>query len=54
MSDDLSDLLERSGVDAHLARRLAAYGMLLLEANRDVNLTGVKTPAALVEHLLDA
>ena len=54
MSDDLVGLLERSGVDAPLARRLAAYGSLLLEANREVNLTGVKTHAALVEHLLDA
>lgn len=54
MTDELILLLEHAGVDAPLARRLAVYGVLLLDANRDVNLTGVKTPAALVEHLLDA
>jgi 16S rRNA (guanine527-N7)-methyltransferase len=43
-----------SGVPETLAGRLAAFGALLLEANRKVNLTGAKDGAALVPHLLDA
>src|ERR1700729_2252339 len=43
-----------SGFPAELAARLAAYGALLLEANRRVNLTGAKDAEALVPHLLDA
>src|ERR1019366_9878971 len=46
--------LRASGVEAELAERLAAYGALLLEANRRVNLTGAKDAAALLPHLLDA
>ena len=46
--------LRSAGVDDGLAEQLAAYGVLLLEANRRVNLTGAKDPAALVPHLLDA
>jgi 16S rRNA (guanine527-N7)-methyltransferase len=46
--------LRAAGVAAELADRLAAYGALLLEANRKMNLTGAKDPAALVQHLLDA
>jgi 16S rRNA (guanine527-N7)-methyltransferase len=50
----LTALLAAAGVEAGLAGRLAAYGALLLEANRNVNLTGAKDPPALVPHLLDA
>ena len=46
--------LQAAGIDAPLAGRLAAYGALLLEANRSVNLTGAKDAAALLPHLLDA
>lgn len=54
VADDLSAALREAGVEADLALRLAAYGALLLEANRRVNLTGAKDAAALVPHLLDA
>jgi 16S rRNA (guanine527-N7)-methyltransferase len=37
-----------------LAERLAAYGALLLEANRRTNLTAAREPAALAAHLADA
>ncbi len=50
----LATLLAAAGVAAGPAERLAAYGALLLEANRGVNLTGAKDPAALLPHLLDA
>lgn len=53
-AETIAAALEASGVDAALAARLAHYGALLLEANRTVNLTGAKDPAALVPHLLDA
>jgi 16S rRNA (guanine527-N7)-methyltransferase len=46
--------LRTAGVDAALAERLAAYGALLLDANRRVNLTGAKDAEALLPHLLDA
>jgi 16S rRNA (guanine527-N7)-methyltransferase len=52
--DALAAALLAAGVDAELAERLAAYGALLLEANRKVNLTGAKDVTALVPHLLDA
>ena len=52
--NELRMLLSAAGVAAELAERLAAYGTLLLDANRRVNLTGAKDPAALVPHLLDA
>jgi 16S rRNA (guanine527-N7)-methyltransferase len=51
---ELVEDLVAAGVDQPLSERLAAYGGLLLEANRRVNLTGAKTAEALVEHLLDA
>jgi 16S rRNA (guanine527-N7)-methyltransferase len=50
----ISAALRASGVPEALAGQLAAYGALLLEANRKVNLTGGKDGAALVPHLLDA
>jgi len=46
--------LAAAGVGGDFAERLAAYGALLLEANRKVNLTGAKDAAALIPHLLDA
>jgi 16S rRNA (guanine527-N7)-methyltransferase len=46
--------LERAGLAAQLRRPLAAYGALVLEANRRFNLTGSKTPEELAEHLLDS
>lgn len=46
--------LSSHGVDPALAERLGAYGALLLEANRKVNLTGAKDAASLVPHVLDA
>ena len=51
---DLAGALRAAGIAGDLADRLAAYGALLLEANRKVNLTGAKDAAALVPHLLDA
>ncbi len=50
----LTLLLVATGLEAALAERLAAYGAVLLEANRSVNLTGAKDAAALVPHLVDA
>jgi 16S rRNA (guanine527-N7)-methyltransferase len=52
--DKLAAGLRAAGVSDDLAERLAAYGALLLEANRRVNLTGAKDAAALLPHLLDA
>lgn len=46
--------LAEEGVDPELAERLAAYGALLLEATRTVNLTAARTVTALIPHLLDA
>jgi 16S rRNA (guanine527-N7)-methyltransferase len=46
--------LEAAGAGGDHVERLAAYGALLLDANRKVNLTGAKDPAALLPHLLDA
>jgi 16S rRNA (guanine527-N7)-methyltransferase len=57
MADEERELgagLQAAGVPPALAERLAVYGALLLEANRKVNLTGAKDPAALLPHLLDA
>jgi len=51
---ELAASLRAAGTADDLAERLAAYGALLLEANRRVNLTGAKDAAALVPHLLDA
>jgi 16S rRNA (guanine527-N7)-methyltransferase len=52
--DELAAALVAAGVAHEPAERLAAYGALLLEANRKVNLTGAKDAAALLPHLLDA
>jgi 16S rRNA (guanine527-N7)-methyltransferase len=42
------------GVPEPLAARLAAYGALLLEANRKLNLTAARDPAAVAAHVADA
>ena len=52
--EGLNVALRAAGIAGDLAERLAAYGMLLLDANRMVNLTGAKDVTALVPHLLDA
>jgi 16S rRNA (guanine527-N7)-methyltransferase len=52
--DALGRALRAAGVTGDLADRLAAYGAMLLEANRKVNLTGAKGADALVPHVLDA
>lgn len=52
--ETLHDALTAAGVRGEVAVRLAAYGVLLLEANRKVNLTGAKDAAGLLPHLLDA
>jgi 16S rRNA (guanine527-N7)-methyltransferase len=46
--------LRAHGVEAGLADRLAAYGAMLLDANRRVNLTGANDAIALLPHLVDA
>lgn len=51
---ELRERLDAAAVPAEAAARLATYGALVLDANRRMNLTGAKTAAALVEHLLDA
>jgi 16S rRNA (guanine527-N7)-methyltransferase len=52
--ETLRAALAAAGVNADISERLAAYGALLLEANRKVNLTGAKDAEALLPHLLDA
>jgi 16S rRNA (guanine527-N7)-methyltransferase len=51
---ELAAGLAAAGIAAESSARLAAYGALLLETNRHVNLTGAKDAAALLVHLLDA
>ncbi|MFN2528355.1 MAG: 16S rRNA (guanine(527)-N(7))-methyltransferase RsmG [Candidatus Baltobacteraceae bacterium] len=46
--------LQDAGLQAPYLERLAAYGALLLDANRKFNLTGAKTTAQLAPHLLDS
>jgi 16S rRNA (guanine527-N7)-methyltransferase len=50
----LEELLEGAGVQAGLVAPLARYGMLVLEANRRLSLTGAKTTVELAAHLLDS
>ncbi len=52
--DELESLLERAGLEPSLARSLARYGALVLETNRRFNLTGSKSAAEFVPHLLDS
>ena len=50
----LTALADITILDAAQRSKLAAYGILLLEANRRVNLTGAKDVAALMPHILDS
>jgi 16S rRNA (guanine527-N7)-methyltransferase len=52
--DQLEALLEAAGLAQPLRTSLAHYGALVLDANLRFNLTGAKTPEALVAHLLDS
>jgi 16S rRNA (guanine527-N7)-methyltransferase len=52
--DELEALLEVAGLPQPLRASLARYGELVLDANLRFNLTGAKTPEALVAHLLDS
>ncbi|HTU83857.1 MAG TPA: 16S rRNA (guanine(527)-N(7))-methyltransferase RsmG [Candidatus Acidoferrales bacterium] len=47
-------LLEAAGVEARLLAPLAQYAFAILESNRRFNLTGAKTAAELVPHLIDS
>lgn len=52
--EELLAFLEDAGIPPTLGASLSRYGALVLDANRRVNLTGAKSPAALTEHLLDS
>jgi 16S rRNA (guanine527-N7)-methyltransferase len=52
--EELIGYLQTAGVDARLVAPLARYGALVLDANRRFNLTGAKTAADLLPHLLDS
>lgn len=47
-------LLEAAGVEEQHRPALARYGMRVLEANRQFNLTGAKTAGDFVPHILDS
>ena len=51
---DLASLLSEAGAAPDLIDRLAHYGELLLETNRQFNLTGADSPSELIPHLLDS
>ena len=51
---ELDAILRERGIDAAHAQRLAAYGAIVLEANRRTNLTGAKSALALAEHIIDS
>ncbi len=51
---ELEALLEAGGVEQRHRAALAQYGMLVLEANRQFNLTGAKSAAEFGPHLLDS
>jgi 16S rRNA (guanine527-N7)-methyltransferase len=52
--DELRELLIGAAVPAELAERVALFGAELLSANRRANLTGARSPEALLPHLLDS
>jgi len=52
--DALYALLVAQDVEHCLALRLAEYGQFVLRANRKFNLTGARTPADIVGHILDS
>lgn len=51
---EIAAALEARGAAPEIAARLAHYGMLVLEGNRKLNLSGAKTTEAIVEHLADS
>lgn len=51
---DVAAALERHGAPPAALERLARYGALLLEVNRNVNLTAARTPEAIAEQIADA
>lgn len=51
---ELDAILRERGIAAADARRLAAYGAIVLEANRHTNLTGAKSALTLAEHIVDS
>jgi 16S rRNA (guanine527-N7)-methyltransferase len=50
----LTQILLTEGIEASLAERLGAFGDLLLQENRSINLTGAKTREDLAPHLVDS
>jgi 16S rRNA (guanine527-N7)-methyltransferase len=53
-ADDIAAELVSHGIEVGLARRLADYGRLVLDANRTTNLTGARSPTTFAEQILDA
>jgi 16S rRNA (guanine527-N7)-methyltransferase len=51
---EIAAALEARHILPPLAARLAHYGMLVLDGNRKLNLSGAKTPEAIVDHLTDS
>jgi 16S rRNA (guanine527-N7)-methyltransferase len=54
LSSELRALLEAGGAPSEHLDRLVAYGDAVLDANRQFNLTGAKTPAEFAPHILDS
>jgi 16S rRNA (guanine527-N7)-methyltransferase len=54
IADAIAEALTSGGAERALIPQLAAYGALVLEANRSVNLTAAREPAAFADHILDA
>ncbi|MBV8355834.1 MAG: 16S rRNA (guanine(527)-N(7))-methyltransferase RsmG [Candidatus Eremiobacteraeota bacterium] len=52
--NDLAAALARRGAPAEVLDRLAAYGHLLMEANRTLNLTAARTDDAIADQIADA
>jgi 16S rRNA (guanine527-N7)-methyltransferase len=51
---DVASALARHGAPPDALERLARYGELLLERNREFNLTGARDADAIAEHIADA
>ncbi|HEY1728513.1 MAG TPA: 16S rRNA (guanine(527)-N(7))-methyltransferase RsmG [Candidatus Baltobacteraceae bacterium] len=51
---DVASALARHGAPPEALERLARYGELLLERNREFNLTGARNANAVAEHIADA
>jgi 16S rRNA (guanine527-N7)-methyltransferase len=54
MTEQFETLLAQAGIESRLLVPLARYGALVLETNRAFNLTGAKSPAELVPHIVDS